>query len=177
MLFGYLQYFPRAEGLFPTYTLINDSDYATLTNLSDFTTFEYINLIFIMSLGMADLFLMLFSIRQIKDIHLTVSHKIEKHEEIPEEQLNWKPSLPKPWKYMTIEERKTYQMQVLELEKQRSYQIQEVRFKKLVEDERAKRRLGEKHFKQNQREKKKSDQKKIKQKKSKSIEQDKFDFR
>jgi hypothetical protein len=130
----------------------------------------------------------MFSLRQIKDMHHVINEqkKLHLHKDIIEENQSnstqvtdsWKPSLPKPWEKMNISERKEYQMRVIQLEKERARLKQQERFQQLVNEERERRRVGDKFFEMKQKEKKQEVELLKKQQKTKDTKQEtKFDFR
>jgi hypothetical protein len=177
LMIGYLNYFPRTFGLFSSYKSISEQ-FATIQDSTEFTIFILINIVWSFSLAMIFLFMLFFSARQIKDINNTIKIRVKSGENLDQPIESWKPQLSKPWNLMTIEEQKQYRLEVLALEKERSIQSKEDQFKKLVETEREKRRLGEKAYSLKQKEAKQKTKSAKKEKLEKSkVKEDKFDFR
>lgn len=183
VVIGYLNYFPRAEQLFPSF-ILSQYPYGFILKPAEYSTFVWINLIFGFGICNLFLFLVFFSLRQIKDMHHVISVKtsntISSDSVLSSPDEDWRPKLPKPWKYMTIAERKEYQMKVIQLEKEHRITKEKEKLENFLQNEREKVRLGKDLYSQKLKEKKKLEElnkKENKKKKTQETNQEKYDFR
>jgi hypothetical protein len=176
----YLNYFPRKEGLFPSLIFISQET-AVVVKPAEYSTFFMINIVFSFMIFTLFLFLLFYSIRQLKDMKKVVKYKLTQEigtDEAEKEMYNWKPPLPKPWKNMTIQERKEYDLKVLKIQKERAAQVEKLKIALELKKDKDKLRFGEKEYKKKKKEEEiKQNTKQDMKAKKEEIIREKYDFR
>jgi hypothetical protein len=185
LIIGFLNYFPRGELLFPSYILIENTT-GFITRPAEYTTFFMLNIMFLLTEFLLGIFQLFFSIRQRKDINQVIEKanlKNIKNKQNENSSDDWKPPLPKPWKIMTITEKRDYKAKLFKIEKERAIEADQTKLKKMILDEKEKIRLGKKNYKLKKKEEQKlnkkhgTDKKEEKKIKEKKNDRQKYDFR